>query len=108
MTTSKNLSVDILGDLATFPVEEAVRRAFGTETNAPDIKVLESGRISSDASYALVQGKVPNTQDVFYAVNVSTTAPSGGIDNWLASGVFWTHHEARSYVHYLKSRGARV
>ena len=108
MTTSRDLGADILGELETFPVEEAVRRAFGTDRNAPDIKVLESGSISPDTSYALVKGKVPHTQDVFYAVNVSTAASIGGIDNWLASGVFWTQHEATSYIHYLKSGGARV
>jgi hypothetical protein len=107
MTTAKNLDNDVLEELTTFPDEETVRKAFGTERNAPDIRVLQSGLIAPGVTYVLVSGKTPYTQDVFYAVNVSRAALNGGIENWLASGVFWTHHEAKSYIYYLKSGGAR-
>jgi hypothetical protein len=30
------------------------------------------------------------------------------MDNWLVSGVFWTYHEAQSYIHYLQSSEARI
>ena len=95
MTMSENFSKETVEQLATIPDEEAVRRAFGTERNTPEIKVLQSGFIKSGVSYVLASGKVPHTQEDFYAVNVSTVAPGSGLDNWLVSGVFWTQHEAR-------------
>ena len=107
MTTARNLNKDVLEELTTLPDEEAVREAFGTERNAPYIRVLQSGLVAPGITYVLVSGKTPYTQDVYYAVNVSRATSNGAIDDWLASGVFWTHHEAKSYVHYLKSGGAR-
>lgn len=107
MATSENLTKTAFEEPATIPDEESVRKAFGSERNAPDIKVLQSGFITPDVTYVLATGKVPHTKEVFYAVNLSTTAPGGGLHNWLGSGVFWTYHQAKSYIHYLKSGGVR-
>jgi hypothetical protein len=107
MTTSENLCEKAVEELATVPNEAAVRKAFGTDRNAPEIKVLQSGFINPDLSYVLASGKVPHTHENFYAVNVSTGASGTGLDSWLVSGVFWTRHEAQSYIHYLKSGEAR-
>jgi hypothetical protein len=108
MTVPNNLTRDELVDESTtIPDEETVRKAFGSERNAPEIRVLESGIINPNVTYILVNGKVPHTREDFYAVNVSTITPDNGLDNWLASGVFWTRHEAKSYIQYLKSEGVR-
>jgi hypothetical protein len=107
MPTSEDSTKTVLEELATIPDEESVKRAFGSQRTAPDIKVLQSGFVTPDVTYVLASGKVPHTEDVFYAVNLSTTAPGGGLHNWLGSGVFWTYHQATSYIHYLKSGGAR-
>jgi hypothetical protein len=108
MTVQNNLFEDeLVSQSATIPDEETVRKAFGHERNMPDIRILQSGFINPDVTYVLINGKVPHTQEDFYAVNVSTLEPGNGLANWLASGVFWTQHEAEAYIQYLKSNGVR-
>jgi len=85
--------------------EDTVKKAFGGSRGA--LKVLETGPIGPDAVYELSSGSVPHTGEEFYAVNVSSLRPGNGLDNWLMSGVFWSRHEAVTYIHYLKSGGAR-
>ena len=104
---NKLIKDELVDEPMTIPDEETVRKAFESERNTPEIRVLQSGFINPNVTYVLANGKVPHTREDFYAVNVSTGAPGSGLDNWLVSGVFWTHHEARSYIHYLKSEGVR-
>jgi len=87
--------------------EDNVRKAFESELNAPVIEVLQVGFISPSVTYELTHLKTPHTNDDFYAVNISNHRPGSELDNWLMSGVFWTRHEAESYIHYLRLRKTR-
>jgi hypothetical protein len=109
MTTSNELTRrELVEDLAEIPDEQTVRKAFGRGQNAPELTILQSGSISPDVTYELASGKIPHTREDYFAVNVSSLQPGSPIDNWLVSGVFWTYHEAQSYIHYLQSSEARI
>lgn len=108
MTTFNDLTQqELVGAVAEMPDEDTVRKAFGRERNTPELTILESGSISATTTYELATGKIPHTREDYYAVNVSILKPGNAIDNWLVSGVFWTHHEAESYIHFLQSEEVR-
>ncbi len=88
--------------------EDDVRRAFGKGQGMPAIKPLRSGMIKPSVTYELVCGRVPHTQEDFYAVNVLSLRPGSALRDWLMSGVFWTRQEADSYIRQLKSGKARI
>ena len=83
--------------------EDKVRKAFGSDRNTPVMEVLMTGFINPAVTYELACGKVPHTEDDFFAVNISDYRPGSGLDNWLMSGVFWTMQDALSYIRDLKS-----
>jgi len=83
---------------------DIVRKSFAAKRSTPVTSLLEVGTINSDTSYELTYGSVPDTGDRFYTVKVAHRNPIRRVENWLMSGVFWTRHEAQSYIAYLRSR----
>jgi hypothetical protein len=79
-------------------------RAFKNEVAKPRPAVLRVGLVSPNTAYELTRIRAADDGDDVFMVRVASY-PSRGVADWSRSAIFSVRHEARTYIHFLKSEG---
>jgi hypothetical protein len=79
-------------------------RAFENDAAGPRPTVLAVGLVDPNTAYELARIKAADDGEDLFMVRVASY-PSRGVDDWVRSAIFSARHEARTYIHFLKSEG---
>lgn len=79
-------------------------RAFASEMAGPRPTVLGVGLMGPSTAYELARIEATDEGEDLFMVRVASY-PSRGVNDWVRTAIFSAHHEARTYIHFLRSDG---